>query len=51
MMDVHRAFEELSALDARKAELLGMLVFPGSSVAEAARLPGILLATAESDLR
>lgn len=51
MIDVHRAFEELSALDARKAELLGMVVFLGCSVAEAAGLAGISLATAERDLR
>jgi RNA polymerase sigma factor (TIGR02999 family) len=51
MIDLHRAFEELATLDARKARLLDLIVFLGCSVSEAAEILGISKATAERDLR
>ena len=51
MIDVHRAFEELADLDARKARLLSMIVFLGCSVDEAAGILNISRATAERDMR
>lgn len=51
MIDVHRAFEELAALDSRKARFLDLIVFLGCSLSEAAEVMGLSRATAERDLR
>lgn len=47
--DVPAALEELEALDPRKAELVGLRVFWGASIAEIAELLGISESTAERD--
>ncbi|HMA98050.1 MAG TPA: ECF-type sigma factor [Wenzhouxiangella sp.] len=49
--DVPAALEELEALDPRKAELVGLRVFWGASMAEIADLLEISASTAERDWR
>lgn len=51
LLEVPEALAELDALDARKAELVGLRVFWGASMDEIADLLGISLATAERDWR
>jgi RNA polymerase sigma factor (TIGR02999 family) len=50
VLDLHAALEELESLDARKGQLLELRYFSGCTVAEAADILGISLATAERDL-
>lgn len=51
LSDVPDALTELQALDPRKAELVGLRVFWGASMEEAAELLEISLSTAERDWR
>ena len=50
VLDLHAALEALETLDARKAQLVELRYFSGCTVAEAAEIMGISLATAERDL-
>jgi DNA-directed RNA polymerase specialized sigma24 family protein len=49
--EIPEAMEDLRALDARKAELVGLRVFFGADMAEIAETLGISLSTAERDWR
>lgn len=49
--EIPEALEDLRALDARKAELVGLRVFFGADMAEIAETLGISLSTAERDWR
>lgn len=51
LFDVPEALTELQALDPRKAELVGLRVFWGATMEEAAELLEISLSTAERDWR
>jgi RNA polymerase sigma-70 factor, ECF subfamily len=51
LLDLHRALEELAAVDARKAELIQLCAFLGCGRDEAADLLGISVRTAMRDIR